>query len=203
MPIITLTTDFGAQDWFAGAMKGSILSINPHAHIVDITHCVSPGDIRAGAFSLAASCRFFPEGTIHVAVVDPGVGGGRKAIAVRTPAQFFVGPDNGVLSAALRDQKIEAVHRLENPKYLLSFVSRTFHGRDVFAPVAAHLSLGLPIRKLGPAQADWVRLPFPAIDSGRDRIDGEVVYIDRFGNGITNIPNPASPKQWQGASLRN
>lgn len=191
MQIITLTTDFGTQDWFVGTMKGVILGIAPRAAIVDITHEIPAGDIRAGAFALAAGCRFFPKGTVHVAVVDPGVGGARKAIAVQTAKYAFVGPDNGVLSWALAKEKIKSVHRLENENYVLHPVSHTFHGRDIFAPVAAHLSRGVPIRNLGPAQKDFVRLSWPNPRVERDRIEGEVVFIDRFGNAITNIGNAA------------
>jgi S-adenosylmethionine hydrolase len=185
--IITLTTDFGTQDWFVGTMKGVILGIAPRAVIVDITHEIPAGDVRAGAFTLAAGYRFFPKGTVHVAVVDPGVGSTRRAIAVQTGNYLFAGPDNGVLSWALTKEKIRSVHRLENANYFLRPVSHTFHGRDIFAPVAAHLSCGLPVRKLGPAQKNFVRLPWPQPRMRGNRIEGEVVFIDRFGNAITNI----------------
>jgi S-adenosylmethionine hydrolase len=185
--VITLTTDFGTGDWFVGTMKGVIASLAPRATVVDLTHDLPPGDIRAGAFALAASHRFFPKGTIHVAVVDPGVGSDRKAIAVQTAKGVFVGPDNGVLSWTLAREKVRAIHALENEAYFLQPVSRTFHGRDVFAPVAAHLSRGLPIQKLGPALKDFVRLAWPEALVRRDGVEGEVVYIDRFGNAITNL----------------
>ena len=177
------------QDWFVGTMKGVILGIAPRAAIVDLTHEIPAGNIRAGAFALAASYRFFPKGTVHVAVVDPGVGGARKAIVVQTANYLFVGPDNGVLSLALAREKIKSVRRLENANYFLQPVSHTFHGRDIFAPVAAHLSRGVPIRKVGPAQKDLVRLSWPQPRVRRNQIDGEVVFIDRFGNAITNIQN--------------
>ena len=189
MQIITLTTDFGTQDWFVGTMKGVILSLAPRATIVDLTHEIPAGDIRSGAFELAAGCRFFPKGTIHVAVVDPGVGGARKAIAVQTADYFFVGPDNGVLSFALAREKIKLVHRLEKASYLLHPVSHTFHGRDIFAPVAAHLWRGVPVQRFGPAQKGFIRLSWPEPRVGSNRIAGEVVFIDRFGNAITNIEN--------------
>ena len=187
MSVITLTTDFGTSDWFVGTMKGVIAGIAPKATIIDLTHDLPPGDIRGGAFALAASYRFFPKGTVHVAVVDPGVGSRRKAIAVQTAKGFFVGPDNGVLSWALVKEKAKAVHALENEAYFLKPVSQTFHGRDVFAPVAAHLSRGVPIKKLGPALKDFVRLDWPEPRRQRGGIEGEVVYIDRFGNAITNL----------------
>ena len=192
MQLITLTTDFGLRDWFAGTMKGVILGIAPRAAIVDITHEIPAGDIRAGAFALAASCRFFPKGTVHVAVVDPGVGGARKSIAVQTANYLFVGPDNGLLSPALAQEQIKSVRRLENANYFLHSVSNTFHGRDIFAPVAAHLCRGTAVHKLGPAQNDYVRLPWPRPRVAQNRIEGEVVFIDRFGNAITNIENTSS-----------
>ena len=187
MGLITLTTDFGTEDWFVGTMKGVVLGVNRGAEIVDITHGIPPGDVRAGAFALAAACRFFPRGTVHLAVVDPGVGSERKAIAVRTKDYFFVGPDNGLLSWALAKESVLAVHRLENSRFFLPDVSRTFHGRDVFAPVAAHLSKGLPIGKLGPRVPSYEKLSVPSPTQRRGQLVGEIIYIDRFGNVITNI----------------
>ena len=187
MSLITLTTDFGSTDWFAGVMRGVILKVNPRGTIVDITHGIPPGDIRAGAFALYASCRLFPKGTVHVAVVDPGVGSSRKAIAVRTSNYFLVGPDNGLLSWALRNEEVEAIHGLENDEYFLHPVSRTFHGRDIFGPVAAYLSRGVPLRKFGAALEDYVHLPWPEPVREEDSLQGEVLYIDRFGNAITNV----------------
>jgi len=187
MPLITLTTDFGVRDWFVGTMKGVILGIQPRATVVDITHEIPAGDVRGGAFALAASWHFFPKGTVHVVVVDPGVGSARKAIAVQTAKAVFIGPDNGVLSCALARKKVTAIHALENEAYFLLPVSRTFHGRDVFAPVAAHLSRGVPIRRLGPALKEFVRLDWPGPQKQRGGIVGQVVYIDRFGNAITNL----------------
>jgi hypothetical protein len=187
MKIITLTTDFGQADWFVGAMKGVILTINPAVRLVDIAHDIPAGDVAAGAFALTAAYRFFPRGTIHVAVVDPGVGGSRSALAVKTSRCLLVGPDNGVLSLALRREKIRAIHRLENRAYFLAERSRTFHGRDLFAPVAAALSKGTPIRRLGPAVAGFVKLAWPEPTRTGDGLRGQIVYLDRFGNGITNI----------------
>jgi S-adenosylmethionine hydrolase len=187
MQIVTLTTDFGTRDWFVGTMKGVVLGINPRASAVDLTHEVPQGDIHAGAFALMAGCRYFPKGTVHVAVVDPGVGGPRHAIAVQTADYFFVGPDNGVLSWALAHQRIKTVRRIDEPKYFLKTISRTFHGRDVFAPVAAHLSRGLPIQRLGSKVKDWVHLSWPQPIRSRGIVRGEIVYIDHFGNAITNI----------------
>jgi hypothetical protein len=187
MRIITLTTDFGTKDWFVGTMKGVILGIHPEALVVDITHDVSHGDIRGGAFALAASYPFFPRGTIHLAVVDPGVGGSRSALVVQTADYLFVGPDNGVLSWALRQEKIKAIRKLENEKFFLRSISQTFHGRDVFSPVAAHLGKGVAVEKFGPAQKQLVTLLWPKPRRTRREVAGEVLYIDRFGNAITNI----------------
>lgn len=170
-------------------MKGVILGINPKALPVDITHEIPAGDIRAGAFALMASYRFFPKNTIHVAVVDPGVGSERNAIAVKTANYFFVGPDNGVLSLALKNEDIKDVRRLENERYFLKPVSHTFHGRDVFAPIAAHLSRNVAINKFGPEQEQIIKLAWPEPVISRDSISGEIVYVDRFGNAIMNISN--------------
>lgn len=175
------------RDSFVGTMKGVMLEINPSAAVVDITHEVPAADIRGGAFALFAACRFFPKGAVHVVVIDPGVGSSRRAIAVQTAEYFFVGPDNGVLSWVLARQKIKAIHALENEAYFLRPVSNTFHGRDIFAPVAAHLSRGVPIAKMGPAQTGFVRLEWPELRQRGGGTEGEVVYIDRFGNAITNL----------------
>jgi S-adenosyl-L-methionine hydrolase (adenosine-forming) len=188
MRIITLTTDFGTEDWFVGTMKGVIASISPKTTVVDIGHAIASGDIRTGAFALAASYKYFPRGTVHVAIVDPGVGSHRRAISVQTERYFFVGPDNGVLSFALRGEKIKAVRALENEIYFLKPVSQTFHGRDVFAPVAAHLGRGVAIGKFGSTAPSFVRLEWPEPKAHAEWIEGEVIYIDKFGNAITNIP---------------
>jgi S-adenosylmethionine hydrolase len=190
MRTISLCTDFGTSDWFVGTMKGVILGINARASIVDITHGIPAGDIRAGAIALKMSYRFFPRRTVHVAVVDPGVGTDRAAIAVRTQNYFFVGPDNGVMSWALASEKVVGTWRLENPKYFLTKISNTFHGRDIFAPVAAHLSIGLPPQKLGPVAGEIVTIPWPGPKLLAGKVQGEIVYIDHFGNAITNIESP-------------
>lgn len=187
MNIITLTTDFGTRDWFVGAMKGVILGIQPKATVVDLCHEIPSGDIRCGAFSLMAGYPCLPKGTVHVAVVDPGVGGSRQAIAVKTANYFFVGPDNGVLSFALNRDRVKSIHRLHNAAYFRKTVSRTFHGRDTFAPVAAHLSKGVRLEQLGPALEDYVKLDWPQVQVRQDRVEGEIVHVDRFGNLITNL----------------
>jgi hypothetical protein len=187
MPVITLTTDFGTRDWFVGSMKGVILGLNPAAGIVDLTHEVPPGDIRSGAWALAAGCRDFPAGSIHVAVVDPGVGGARQAIAVRTARYRFIGPDNGLLALALRQEQVREVRRLTNQALFRLPLSRTFHGRDLFAPVAARLSAGLAFGRLGPPTKHYVELDFPEPRTARGVLEGAVVYLDRFGNALTNL----------------
>jgi S-adenosylmethionine hydrolase len=196
-----LTTDFGTADWFVGSMKGVILGINPQVSIVDITHEVPPRDVRAAAFALAASCKCFPRLTVHCAVVDPGVGSQRAAIVVRTADYFFVGPDNGVLSFALSQEKVVEVRRLDNDAYFYHApsvihkpVSNTFHGRDIFAPVAARLTQNVPFDSLGEKLNDYVRLDWPQPRLGGavgGVLRGEIIYIDRFGNAITNINTPA------------
>lgn len=187
MNLISLTTDFGYRDWFVGTMKGVIHSILPQAQIVDISHGIPSGDIRAGALALMASYRYFPRHTIHVGVVDPGVGSNRHGIAVRTEDYSFIGPDNGLFWLALADEKIVEVRRLENRMYFLDPVSATFHGRDIFAPVAAHLSRGVKFSELGPVESELVQLeiPVPVVEVGL--IKGEIFYIDQFGNAVTNI----------------
>lgn len=190
MAIITLTTDLGTTDWFVGSMKGVILGLNPEVSIVDITHDV-PGDIRAGAFALLASYRCFPRQTVHLAVVDPGVGSDRAAIVARTADYFFVGPDNGVLSLALTQEKILEIHRVDSDVYFRKPVSNTFHGRDIFAPVAARLTQRILVDSLGKILTDFVRLdwPPPEVVDGVSR--GQVIYIDRFGNAVTNMGEAA------------
>jgi S-adenosylmethionine hydrolase len=188
MPIITLLTDFGSQDYFVGAMKGAILSINPGAAIVDITHDIPPRDIRAAAFNLLAVYRDFPAGAIHVAVVDPGVGSARRGIVLNCAGQFFVGPDNGLFSwICEREQSFRAIH-LTNEKFFRREVSDTFHGRDVFAPVAAALSNGVALDEFGPAVRDLIQfesLEPKRVDGGA--IEATIIHIDHFGNCVTNL----------------
>lgn len=187
MPVITLLTDFGAQDYFVGAMKGVILSLNPEATFVDITHEIPPQDIQAAAFNLLACYKDFPAGTIHLAVVDPGVGSDRGAILVECANQFFVGPDNGLFSwISEREGKFSA-WQITNEQFFRNPVSSTFHGRDVFAPVAAAISRGTPAKEFGPPLENIVRLTplFPRTMA--DAIEGSLIHIDRFGNCITNF----------------
>lgn len=189
--IITLTTDFGDRDPYVGVMKGVILSITPEAIIVDITHHVPPQNVHEAAYVLSSAISYFPAGSIHVAVVDPGVGTERRPVVVRTDRAFYVAPDNGLLTPILqRERVLEAVH-LTNDTYWLPHVSHTFHGRDIFAPVAAYLARGVPLNALGVALSpdDLVRLEWTQPHTLPDgSVEGMVVHIDHFGNIITNIP---------------
>jgi S-adenosyl-L-methionine hydrolase (adenosine-forming) len=186
-PIITLTTDFGYTDPFVGILKGVILRITPDAQIVDLSHGIPPQDICAAALTLAASVNTFAEGTIHVAVVDPGVGSQRRALLVESAGHYFVGPDNGVCSFALEGTEASRIVELSNETYHLQPKSNTFHGRDVFAPVAAHLARGVPVGEFGAPLEDCVRLRWPPVHRAGDSILGEVLYIDHFGNLFTNV----------------
>lgn len=190
MKIITLLTDFGTADYFVGAMKGVILSINPKAAIVDITHEIPPQDIAAGAFTLLAAYETFPAGTIHVAVVDPGVGSTRRPIVVSAGGYLFVGPDNGLFTHLYnRHIGFEVFHTTAS-QHFRQPVSTTFHGRDIFSPIAAALANGVEPSSLGPRISDPVLLDIPSTPA--------IIHIDHFGNLITNIRRDAFP---QGASL--
>lgn len=199
--IITLCTDFGLRDGYVAAMKGVILSIAPEVRLVDISHDVTRQSIREGAFLLDSACRFFPSATVHLVVVDPGVGGSRRPVAVQTTTYSFVAPDNGVLTCALRGEEIVGAVALTNPTYWRAEeVSHTFHGRDVFAPAAAHLANGVPLTALGDPVDDLVVLSLPTPEREADgSIVGQVVYIDRFGNVVTDIPEVmlSGRRDWQ------
>jgi len=197
IPLVTLTTDFGTTDGYVGTMKGVILSIAPEARLVDISHDIAPQNIRQAAYVLYTAYPFFPPHTVHLVVVDPGVGSARRPIALRTPRGSFVGPDNGVFSLVMAREPVEALVELSDPRYHLPQVSHTFHGRDVFAPAAAHLAAGVPITALGPPVHDPVTLPPPRLEVAPDHITGEVLHADRFGNVITSIGRLA----WSGDEL--
>ena len=204
-PVITLTTDFGTADSFVGAMKGVILGINPDVVIVDLTHEVPPHDIRAGAYALDAAWDAFPPATVHVAVVDPGVGTGRLPITACGPGATFVGPDNGTLSYVLARAGATSpgdapfvpasvalpdgwtAYQLAERRYWHEPVRNTFHGRDIFAPVAAHLSVGIAPSALGPPLTHVVAFAVPQAIERAGRVEGCVQHVDRFGNLITNI----------------
>ena len=185
--VITLTTDFGLKDPWVGAMKGAILSVNPRASVVDISHLVSPQNIIEGSFVLSAACGYFPDKTIHLGVVDPGVGTGRRPILIETDRFIFVGPDNGLFTSVMEAGIVRRIVHLTSEDYFLGDVSSTFHGRDVFAPVAAHVSLGVDLEKLGPSVDDPVRLDIPLPTRTGLVLNGIILYIDAFGNLITNI----------------
>jgi len=190
--VITLTTDFGISDAYVGAIKGVILGINPNITIVDISHEIEPRNISQAAYILSSACPYFPDGTIHVAVVDPGVGSDRKAVILRTARASFVAPDNGILSYVAED-KVEIVN-LTNRNFWLNPISNTFHGRDIFAPVAAHLSLGIPSGDFGEAISSLVELPQSRPEvMANGAIIGRVIHIDRFGNLITNVKQSDLP----------
>lgn len=185
--VITLLTDFGTKDHYVASMKGTILRINPQCTLIDITHHVTPHDIKEGSFVLANAYSSFPKGTIHLSVVDPGVGGARKPVLVVTTNYFFVGPDNGLFTLALKRERVKKVVVLTNPKFFLSHRSTTFHGRDLFAPVAAYISLGVKPEAFGLILESWVELDFgkPRVTGGK--LIGEILHIDAFGNLISNI----------------
>lgn len=186
-PIITLTTDFGLVDPYVAEMKAVILGINPKVRIVDVTHQVERFNIRNGAFTLAVASSYFPRGTIHVAVVDPGVGTKRKPILIVAKKDFFIGPDNGLLALAAKNQGIKRVYEITNPKVMLSKISSTFHGRDVFAPAAAHLSRGVKPSEFGPEIRKIVTPKFAKVAKKGDMLSGEVIHVDSFGNVVTNF----------------
>ena len=212
LPIV-LTTDFGLADPYVGMMKGVIYGINPRATVLDLTHQVQPQNLLQAAFVLKSAYRFFPRGSVHVVVVDPGVGTSRRALLLVTPRGRFLGPDNGVFGCVLEDflelsgnppprsthgeEATLAVppglkaYSLTNADYWLDPVSNTFHGRDVFAPVAAHLSLGVTPEELGEPVGEMTWLPLPEPAYGEDSVEGEVIMIDNFGNLITNVPSGA------------
>jgi S-adenosylmethionine hydrolase len=185
--MITLTTDFGLKDPYAAEMKAVILGICPAAVIVDITHEITKFNVRMGAYVLASAAPYFPKGTIHVAVVDPGVGTRRRSILVQTKKGFFVGPDNGVLVLAAENQGIKRIYAITNPKFMLSKVSSTFHGRDVFAPAAAHLASGVNPAEFGPEIREAAKPEFAKVTRRKSLLVGEVLHVDDFGNIITNI----------------
>lgn len=190
MSIITLLTDFGIQDEYVGLMKGVILSINPSVTIVDITHQIDNQDIVQAAFTIHTVYRYFPAETVHLVVVDPGVGTGRHLLVLETRKQFFIAPDNGVLTLLFNEEKITSLTRITNPNFFLTTVSRTFHGRDIMAPVGAHLTKGIELKDLGTEieMRDVIcldNLYASILEDGE--LVGKIVTIDRFGNLISNI----------------
>ena len=199
-PIVTFTSDFGHQDWFVAVVHGVIHEICPAARVVDLAHQIPPGDIARAAFVLEAASPDFPPGTIHLAVVDPGVGTARRALAVASRGQRFVGPDNGLLEWGVAAPGAE-IHALTEERWFRKPVSRTFHGRDVFAPVAAHLACGVALSELGPRVTDPVRMGWgvPRIEEGA--LLGHVMYVDRFGNALTDLENEVVARAFPGIAL--
>lgn len=185
--IITLTTDYGGKDAFAASVKGSILKINPQATIVDITNEISPLDIWEAAYTLRSAYSHFPKGTVHLAVVDPGVGSGRKPIIVVTESYFFVGPDNGLFTLVYQEAERIRVHHITAAHYFAPKPGPTFHGRDIFAPVAGWLSKGIASGNFGDETTDYVKLNIPLVKTTPNGLEGHIVHMDRYGNIITNI----------------
>jgi len=185
--IITLTTDYGVKDAFTASMKGVILKINPQAQIVDITNDISPHDIWEASYTLRSAYSHFPKGTVHLAVVDPGVGSTRRPIIAVTESYYFVGPDNGLFTLIYQEAERIRVHHITSTHYYLSSPGPTFHGRDIFAPVAGWLAKGIPSGNFGEEITDYVKMNIPSPKATPNSIDGHIVHIDRFGNIITNI----------------
>lgn len=194
-PTITLLTDFGTQDVYAGVMRGVIFNLAPNARIVDLTHEVRPQGVADAAFLLDGAAPYFPWGTIHVAVVDPGVGTQRRILCVRTSRATYLAPDNGLLTRVLERESAARIVSVTNRDYFLPEVSNTFHGRDIFAPVAAHLARGLDPIRLGPEISSIRPLTLPrTFEAEPGVLSGEVIYIDRFGNLVTNVATAALPE---------
>lgn len=195
MSLITLLTDFGIEDEYVGVMKGVILAINPAVTIVDLTHQIPPQDIIDAAYRIKSSYKYFPEKTVHLIVVDPGVGSGRPIIAIQSHGHYFLAPDNGILTPLLDEGGIESAVYVENSKYFLNSISKTFHGRDIFAPVAAYLSKGIGSKKIKIMElgrpADIKKLVRLSVEKpvvgNKPKLSGIIVSIDHFGNLITNI----------------
>ena len=185
--IITFTTDFGLRDPYAGIMKGIALGINPNVKIVDITHDIPAHDILNASFTLAASYKFFPEGTIHTAIVDPGVGSSRKSIAIITENYVFIGPDNGIFSIIANKEKVCEIREIQNPPFVSDTISSTFHGRDIFAPCAAYLSTGRYFTDIGPVIKNISKINYPRTSKTTTVLTGEIVAVDSFGNLVSNI----------------
>lgn len=196
MSTIALITDFGTTDYFVGAMKGVILSINENARIIDITHEIPPQNIKAASFNLRACYKNFPEKTIFVAVVDPGVGSDRRPILVETTKHYFIAPDNGLLSFVFNEEKNRRVFEITNDKFFRHPVSRTFHGRDIFASVAAHLSNKNEIAAFGSEIIDYVSFENASRKKSGGNTEGEILYIDHFGNLITNLSENDLPEKF-------
>lgn len=195
VPLITLTTDFGDKDAYVACMKAVLLSLSPNCRMVDVCHHVAPQDIPHGAYTIWSAFSLFPAKTVHLVVVDPGVGSGRKAIAAQAHGQFFVGPDNGVLWPILSQDPQSQIHQITESRWFRSKASATFHGRDIFAPVAAYTALGVPLQEFGPPvqRSELVSLELFDAQRNEQSIVGKVLLADHFGNLATNIPADLLP----------
>ncbi|MBI2501609.1 MAG: SAM-dependent chlorinase/fluorinase [Candidatus Latescibacteria bacterium] len=200
MPLITLTSDFGLQDYYVGAMRGAILRLAPEARLVDLSHCIPPQDLLAGAWILRHAATEFPPGTVHLAVVDPGVGSARRPLVLASGGYLWVGPDNGLFSFALQTPGWRA-YEIYHPELRGPRLSSTFHGRDLFAPAAAHLATGFPLESVGPPVSDPVRLEEASPRREEQGLLGQVIHVDRFGNLTTNIPGEAVASWGEGWRL--
>lgn len=197
-PLIVLLTDFGTTDWYVAGLKAAIWSLCPRARLLDITHEIPPHDVTAAALTLSVVVPWIPTGTICVCVVDPGVGTNRAPLAASADGRFFVGPDNGVFSWVLDRAKRVTVVRLTTRRYWHSEVSSTFHGRDIFAPVAAHLARGRRLHQFGPEVRRYRHLAWPSLQQTKASVRGAVIHLDRFGNAITNVPGRLAARYPQG-----
>ncbi len=185
--LVVLLTDFGLKDHYVGVMKGVILDICPEVRFVDLTHEISPQNVREGAFVLGVSYHYFPKGAIFLGVVDPGVGTSRRGLLLKAGEYFFVGPDNGLFTWVVKKEGIYQAFELSNPSYFRPEVSRTFHGRDIFAPVSAYLAKGISPEEFGPRLKEIIMLPWPEVEEGPSYLKGAIIHVDRFGNLISNI----------------
>ncbi len=201
-PVIALMSDFGTRDHYVGTMKGVALGICPEATLVDITHEIPPHDVRTAALELAASFRYFPSGTVFLVVVDPGVGSARRGLAAEAAEFRFVAPDNGVLTAVLREAAPRGIVELTARRYARPTVSRTFEGRDRFAPAAAWLAKGITLTALGRPAGEYVEIEIPAPEVSDDRIAGTVLRVDHFGNLVTNIDRRTFERLARGGSIQ-
>lgn len=197
MPVVTLLTDFGTAGGFVAAMKGVLLGIAPDARLVDVAHDIAPGDVEAGAWVLSQYWNLFPPGTVHLAVIDPGVGGARKAIALAADDRFVVAPDNGLVTHVVRAAASWHCVELAEPRYTRPVPSATFHGRDIFAPVAAHLARGVGLKRLGPTLKEVRLLEVQMPQKTQGEIRGRIAHVDRFGNLITDIPADWLDEAWR------
>jgi S-adenosylmethionine hydrolase len=197
LSIVTLTSDFGTSDGYVASMKGVLLSLSPDSRLIDISHDVPPHEILPTALIIEATVPYFPPGTVHLVVVDPGVGSARRALAVAARGHYFVGPDNGVFTPFLAEDESADVVIIEEERFRLKPYSSTFHGRDLFAPAAAHIARGADYRALGPSFDGAVKFPWPRPELSDDKLVGTVLHVDHFGNCITSIRESDLPGGWE------